>query len=151
MDVVNKPAPDEIDAALNLLDRQIVDKDGRMAGTVDDLELTEEPNGAPYVTAILAGPGALSRQLGGRVGRWLESVHERLHPAETSPEDKGAIYDRQGGDNIPQDPRPHQHGYNQHVWPEQQSHRPGPSQYPSHTSYSPEQQHGFYPTSSYVA
>ena len=82
MDVVNKPAPDEIDAALNLLDRQIVDKDGRMAGTVDDLELTEEPNGAPYVTAILAGPGALSRQLGGRVGRWLESVHERLHPAE---------------------------------------------------------------------
>jgi len=82
MGVLNENAPREIDAALNLLDRQIVDKDGRMAGTVDDLELTEDPKGAPYVTAILAGPGALSRQIGGRFGKWLESVHERLHPAE---------------------------------------------------------------------
>ena len=89
MDVVNKPAPDEIDAALNLLDRQIVDKDGRMAGTVDDLELTEEPNGAPYVTAILAGPGALSRQLGGRVGRCLQPSSGHLasngHPFPENP------------------------------------------------------------------
>jgi sporulation protein YlmC with PRC-barrel domain len=80
MGVLNENGPHEIDAALNLLDRQIVDKDGRMAGTIDDLELTEDPKGAPYVTAILAGPGALSRQLGGRFGKWLESVHERLHP-----------------------------------------------------------------------
>jgi len=64
MDIVDKPAPDAIDAALNLLDRQIVDKDGRMAGTVDDLGLTEDPKGPPYVTAILAGPGALARQVG---------------------------------------------------------------------------------------
>ena len=82
MDIVDKPAPDAIDAALNLLDRQIVDKDGRMAGTVDDLELTDDPKGPPYVTAILAGPGALARQVGGRFGRWLESIHQRLHPSE---------------------------------------------------------------------
>jgi hypothetical protein len=89
----------------------------------------------------------------------LKHIGERLHPVQTSPEDRGGNYNIQGGENIPQDPRPHQPGYNQHVWPEQQSHRPGLSQYPSHTGYSseqqrgfyPPQQDGFYPTTSYVA
>jgi hypothetical protein len=72
-----------IDAGLNLLDRQIIDRDGMMAGNVDDLELTVQPGGGPpIITAILAGPGALARRLGPRSGRWLESVHSRLHPSE---------------------------------------------------------------------
>jgi len=73
-----------IDAALSLLDRQIVDCNGRLAGKVDDLELTIPEGGdggAPMVTAILAGPGALAHRLGGRLGRWIESVHARLHPS----------------------------------------------------------------------
>jgi sporulation protein YlmC with PRC-barrel domain len=77
-----------LDAGLHLLDRQLVDKDGRLAGKVDDLELTfPEGGGPPTVTAILAGPGALSRRLGGRFGAWLEAVANRLrdgdddHPA----------------------------------------------------------------------
>jgi hypothetical protein len=72
-----------IDAGLNLLDRQILDKDGMMAGNVDDLELTVPSDGGPpVITAILAGPGALARRLGTHVGRWLENVHSRLHPSE---------------------------------------------------------------------
>lgn len=73
-----------VDAGLMLLDRQIVDKDGKMAGNVDDLELTfpEEGTGPPIVTAIYAGPGALARRIGGRLGEWIESVHTRLHPNE---------------------------------------------------------------------
>ncbi len=72
-----------VDAALYLLDRQIVDKDGMLAGKVDDLELEFAEDGrGPIVTAILSGPGALSRQLGKRTGKWLESVHTRLHPSE---------------------------------------------------------------------
>jgi sporulation protein YlmC with PRC-barrel domain len=68
-----------LDAALQLLDRQLVDKDGRLAGKVDDLELTfPEGGGPPVVTAILAGPGALSRRIGGRLGAWLEAVANRL-------------------------------------------------------------------------
>jgi sporulation protein YlmC with PRC-barrel domain len=77
-----------LDAGLHLLDRQLVDKDGRLAGKVDDLELElPEGGGPPTVTAILAGPGALSRRLGGRFGAWLEAVANRLrdgdddHPA----------------------------------------------------------------------
>jgi sporulation protein YlmC with PRC-barrel domain len=68
-----------LDAGLELLDRQIVDLDGLMAGNVDDLELTwRTGEGPPSVAAILAGPGALSRRLGGRLGRSIAAVHDRL-------------------------------------------------------------------------
>jgi hypothetical protein len=72
-------------AGLHLLDRQIVDCDGFLAGKVDDLEL-EIPDGPggpdalPVVVAILSGPGALAGQIGGRLGRLVAAVHQRLHP-----------------------------------------------------------------------
>ena len=75
------PPPGRIrDLGLELLDRQIVDRDGMLAGKVDDLELSfpEAGSGPPFVTAILAGPGALARRLGGRLGRWVESTYARL-------------------------------------------------------------------------
>ena len=75
-------APRVLDAALHLLDRQLVDANGHLVGKVDDLELTLSTDGVPYVSAILAGPGALAHRLGGRLGSWLESVHVRLHPDE---------------------------------------------------------------------
>jgi sporulation protein YlmC with PRC-barrel domain len=72
-----------IDAGLELLDRQMVDVDGRMAGNVDDLELTfSAEGGPPLVTAILAGPGALSRRIGGRLGNAIASVHDRLQESD---------------------------------------------------------------------
>jgi sporulation protein YlmC with PRC-barrel domain len=72
-----------LEAGLHLLDRQLVDKDGRLAGKVDDLELElPESGGPPVVTAILAGPGALSRRLGGRFGAWLEAVANRLREGD---------------------------------------------------------------------
>jgi sporulation protein YlmC with PRC-barrel domain len=70
--------PDELDAHLHLLDRQVVDRDGRNAGKVDDLELTEQEDGPPYVSAILSGPGALGGRIGGRWGEWMGVLHRRL-------------------------------------------------------------------------
>ena len=72
-----------LEAGLHLLGRQLIDSDGRLAGKVDDLEL-EVPDGGgpPLVTAILAGPGALSRRIGGRAGAWLESVANRLRDGD---------------------------------------------------------------------
>jgi hypothetical protein len=75
--------------ALHLLDRQIVDVDGRMAGKVDDLELEPSADGDTFhVAAILSGPGALGPRLGGRLGRFVAAVHRRLadepRPAEVS-------------------------------------------------------------------
>jgi sporulation protein YlmC with PRC-barrel domain len=78
------------DLSLSLLDRQVIDKDGFAAGKVDDLELEWPEGEPPYVTKILSGPGALSRRIGGRAGRWMAALHVRLHespnpgPAEVS-------------------------------------------------------------------
>jgi hypothetical protein len=72
-----------IDAGLELLDRQMIDIDDRMAGNVDDLELTFPPEGgAPFVTAVLAGPGALARRIGGRIGGAIARIHERLQDSD---------------------------------------------------------------------
>ncbi|HEU0130925.1 MAG TPA: hypothetical protein VFQ85_08045 [Mycobacteriales bacterium] len=77
------PAGRVLDAGLHLLDRQVVDRDGKHAGKVDDLELTvPDGGGAPYVTAILGGPAALAPRLGGLLGRWFLAVQRRLHSAE---------------------------------------------------------------------
>jgi hypothetical protein len=67
-------------AGLQLLDRQIVDRDGENAGNVDDLELTVGEDGhVLFVTAIHSGPGALSRRLGwARLGGWRERMHQRV-------------------------------------------------------------------------
>jgi hypothetical protein len=68
-------------AALQLLDRQILDADSMLAGKVDDLELERLGEGDDlYVTAILSGLGALGPRLGGRLGRWFTGLHRRLHP-----------------------------------------------------------------------
>jgi sporulation protein YlmC with PRC-barrel domain len=78
---VNLPAGRRLWAVLELLDRQIVDCNGRMVGKVDDLELElpEEPGALPVVVAILTGPGALAGHVGGSVGKWLAAVERRLN------------------------------------------------------------------------
>src|SRR3954469_6014971 len=54
---------------LQLVDHQMVDRDGRLCGNVDDLELEIPENGStPYVSAILSGPAALAPRLEGRLG-----------------------------------------------------------------------------------
>lgn len=69
---------DTIDIGHRLLDRRVVDRDGRVLGRVDDLELsTEDP---VHVTAILLGPEALGRRLGGLLGTFVAGF-ARLRPA----------------------------------------------------------------------
>jgi hypothetical protein len=67
-------------AALELLDRQLVDRDGLLAGKVDDLELSlpADDDELPTLIAILSGLGALASHIGGRTGRWLAAVEQRL-------------------------------------------------------------------------
>jgi sporulation protein YlmC with PRC-barrel domain len=72
-------------AGLELLDRQVVDPDGMMAGKVDDLEIEVRDDGPPMVTDILSGPGALARRIGGPFGAWVASVHARLNGGDADP------------------------------------------------------------------
>jgi len=67
-----------IDAHLELLDRQILDNEGRMIGKVDDLEIAERDDGRIYVTALLSGPGALGPRFGGGLGTIVTSTWSRL-------------------------------------------------------------------------
>jgi len=71
-----------LDLHLHLLDRQVIDVDGRMVCKVDDLELELDTAGRPYVTAILVGPRALGPRLGGRLGRWFAAIPRRLAGAD---------------------------------------------------------------------
>ena len=58
----------ELDLGLGVLDHQLVDRDGRNCGKVDDLELTGLSDGEPEVAAILVGGNAWrGRGLLGRI------------------------------------------------------------------------------------
>ena len=74
-------------AGLHLLDRQLVDRDGRMAGMVDDLELDySEDKGQLYVVSILSGPGALANRFRrDAFGGWMRFVHAIVSPGEHDP------------------------------------------------------------------
>lgn len=70
-----------IDGALNLLDRQVLDCDGKMLGKVDDIELTAQEDGLA-ITALLTGSAALFHRLGGHLGDELVTKWEQLRVAE---------------------------------------------------------------------
>jgi len=63
-------------AALHLLDRQLIDREGRMCGNVDDVEIEIDEDGRAYVSALLSGPGTLAPRLGmRRYGDWMRRAH----------------------------------------------------------------------------
>lgn len=62
----------------DLLDRQIVDRDGRPVGKVDDVELTYDEDGVPRVTGLLLGQQVLGERIGGALGRWMSAVARRM-------------------------------------------------------------------------
>ncbi|MFG2166183.1 hypothetical protein [Micromonospora chersina] len=64
----------------DLLDRQILDRDGEPVGKVDDVELALGEDGTPYVAALLVGQQALGDRIGGGFGRWLAGTARRLAP-----------------------------------------------------------------------
>jgi hypothetical protein len=71
----------ELDAGRELLDHQLVDRDGFLCGNVDDVEFDVPADGElPRVTALLNGPGVLATRLGGPLFRGLGELHRRLHP-----------------------------------------------------------------------
>ena len=63
----------EIDIGLHVLDHQLLDKDGRRCGNVDDLAIEGGPGDIPEVVAILAGPGYWGQRAGliGRLAGWI--------------------------------------------------------------------------------
>jgi hypothetical protein len=72
------------DVVLHLLDHQLVDDHGRLAGKVDDAEIRIEADGGARIDALLSGPGILAERLGHRrYGRWRQRVERALEPGDT--------------------------------------------------------------------
>ena len=72
-----------IHVSLDLLDRQLRDRDGAECGKVDDLEITVDDDGW-WLSAILTGPGNLWYRLGRRrLGTWLLRNRAQADPRRT--------------------------------------------------------------------
>ncbi|GAB1692286.1 hypothetical protein [Krasilnikovia sp. M28-CT-15] len=69
----------------DLLDRQIVDRDGDPVGKVDDVELTCDADGTVRVSALLLGQQALGERIGGVLGRWIAGMARRLSDSPDRP------------------------------------------------------------------
>jgi len=87
------PAGRQLDVHLHLLDRQVVDREGRLVCKVDDLELERGADGALYVAAILVGPRAWGPRIGGRLGVWFSSIAERMARREMKRIDFALVQD----------------------------------------------------------
>ena len=76
----------QLDAGREILDHQLIDRDGLLCGNVDDLELElRDDDDLPVVTAVLNGPGVLSNRMGGLLANALGELHRRLHPSLDGP------------------------------------------------------------------
>jgi sporulation protein YlmC with PRC-barrel domain len=66
-------SPTEFDIGLHVLDHQLLDKDGRRCGKVDDLAIEGGPGEAAEVVAIFVGPGHWGPRAGwiGRLAGWI--------------------------------------------------------------------------------
>jgi sporulation protein YlmC with PRC-barrel domain len=80
---INQPDPLRID--FHLLDRQIVDKDGALVGSVDDVDLDPHGPAGPRVVALLVGQQVLGDRIGGPIGRWMAAMARRLAPRPDPP------------------------------------------------------------------
>lgn len=78
----DKPSARTLDLNIALLDRQVIDRDGQLVCKVDDVEFERGEDGNLYVAAILVGPRARGARVGGRVGRWISGIAQRLSTAE---------------------------------------------------------------------
>ncbi|MEP6893119.1 MAG: hypothetical protein ABI927_04990 [Gaiellaceae bacterium] len=63
----------EIDIGLHVLDHQLLDKDGRRCGNVDDLAIEGGAGEVAAVVALLVGPGYWGPRAGwlGRLAGWI--------------------------------------------------------------------------------
>lgn len=64
---------EELDLGLAVLDHQLLDRDGRRCGNVDDLAIEGGPGEPARVVALYSGPGAWRGRAGplGRFAAWL--------------------------------------------------------------------------------
>ncbi len=67
-----------MDLVRDVLDTQVIDRNGRAMGRVDGISLECRAGKPPRVGALLIGPSALGHRLSPRLGRWVEAIERAL-------------------------------------------------------------------------
>jgi hypothetical protein len=70
--------PKEIRLTHDLLDKELIDRDGETIGRVDGIVLELRPHGRPVVAYVECGATILARRLGARLARWVAAFERRV-------------------------------------------------------------------------
>ena len=74
-----------MDLVRDVLDTQVIDRNGRPMGRVDGISLECRAGKPPRVTALLVGPSALGHRLSPRLGRWVGAIEHAFGIDEGRP------------------------------------------------------------------
>lgn len=74
-----------MDVVRDVLDKIVVDRNGRNMGRVDGILLHQEDGQPAKLTAILIGPSALAERLHPRLGRLVRTLENRLDVGRDRP------------------------------------------------------------------
>ena len=74
-----------IDLGRQVLDQQLVDRNGLNMGKVDGIALELRDGKPARVAAVLTGGHLLSRRLHPRIERWVRKLTRRLAPSRVEP------------------------------------------------------------------
>jgi sporulation protein YlmC with PRC-barrel domain len=68
----------DVDVVKDVLDKLVVDRNGREMGRVDGLVLAQREGGPPRLAELLIGPSALGYRLHPAIGRWVGAFQSAL-------------------------------------------------------------------------
>ena len=74
-----------MDLIRDVLDKRVVDRNGREMGRVDGIVLEQRTDGAPHITAIQIGPSVLGNRLHPAIGRWVAALEYAFGVREGRP------------------------------------------------------------------
>jgi sporulation protein YlmC with PRC-barrel domain len=75
----------DLDLVCDVLDKRVIDRNGRAMGRIDGIALEQRPGKPPRVSALLVGPSALGHRLSPALGRWVETIERVLGIAAGRP------------------------------------------------------------------
>ena len=74
-----------MDLVRDVLDKAVVDRNGREMGRVDGIVLEDRQGEPPCLSAILIGPAALGFRLHPAIGRWITALEYAFGLADGRP------------------------------------------------------------------
>jgi len=67
-----------VDVVRDLLDKQVVDRNGREMGRVDGIVVDQREGGPPKLSTILIGASVLGERVHPALGRWVAAIERAL-------------------------------------------------------------------------